>query len=1351
MMQRKRSLDNISRDASVQFQDPSILIASSASPLSRRPKCTDESVSFIEIFGDFEKLDENEKKNLSTDVKTIIPSDKEWGNLNLAPSKTSYVAEGAVYSPISVQEEEKLLSNADASYISYNSNRLPAAMRLGKLNLLPFPPRNSNNIAQNQFYERSKSGGTRKFDFRRSKSSDQNSRSRKILEGFKETLRPNSNSNPPAINSKDQKQSSNNELENRKKSEKNVVVEGKASKNGEKTQGKGERKAPLKERSHSLLHTLPLSTSMSSIPTELHSFESPETKRSGNQIYESPYDEIEFPSSPRHENRDKISMPLTEDEDHTENNYEETEKKTKIARNEKIEKGYGSKEGNTDGYADSIENLLRLEPNESNFIEGKGGDIQMEDYVDNKMNAVHDGYSDRIVIGARKRFNSKELNSHLTIPYSSNLKDDDSEKDEAYSVDIEIVPKKENDEDVIEKKGVYTDEVDSMSDSSMNSPRSSTNSSPNPSKITKMKSFNQLVMSLEEEMTDIRSSSEASDEDIEGERVVPNKELWVSDWNEEFQSLLEMATTNPEETIDRNSKINQLSEKFLSVAVPLVETIVREKYLKDSERTIPSVHIGGIAGGTKYVSHNIFFKFAKDTSEGMYGGKEWAMKAAGHELKSLISLISCQVPKLHFPFMSLVNFLGQRVICISLLPINYDTLVYGSDNGGMTVNQSSATMNGVMKKIGESLYLKEHVVKNVKICGPVDCEGHQGLDGRHYLVDVSRLFPPSFIPQRPQKVHGSIWYRLLRPEFMKKYKKPLSSDAFSVMGHDGQKVHNREVVQATLFLEKKVIPKVAQELDEWFATQLFSFSHSDPALLSESCKNILTLMHRAGVNYRYLFLILYNVQDPELRNVLVVEMIARVVRKLIWAAMRKLSSDSDVKLFIFGFMNAMYGHDDGDMQETLLKETERRFILATTEDELERNKLYLKKMLKITTKGQKLLLLFRIEELAGIRIVPLGPNPDLLRLYLWKEEMTEENADIKWVATTKVIECSTYESHTTMEEMIEFYKSELAGKIELLGRNHPQIANTRTHLARLYMASGIEFFESAEDQLLQVLEIKLKHFGEFNLEVALAYEQLAQLCREHSRYEMAERFLEKSLEIKGKILRDGHPSTAKTYDQLAQVYRKEGQYDRAEFLFKQALQTLEKALGMDDPIVALTECNLALVYRQTGEFQKADDLYQKALGTVRSVLGPNHSWTSRVEGNMAQNYVLQGKYEEAEGLLNHCVAAKMRSLGENHLDTATALYQLATLYKRSKRYDHAVETYEKALKTRINLLGSRHESVGKILMNIAEIKWEEGNEKESRRLYHEAINILKSAIGESHPYVAQVQQKFSKIFNESSQ
>ncbi len=38
------------------------------------------------------------------------------------------------------------------------------------------------------------------------------------------------------------------------------------------------------------------------------------------------------------------------------------------------------------------------------------------------------------------------------------------------------------------------------------------------------------------------------------------------------------------------------------------------------------VIVGGIAGGSKYVKDNIFFKFAKDTEDGMYGGNEWAMK-----------------------------------------------------------------------------------------------------------------------------------------------------------------------------------------------------------------------------------------------------------------------------------------------------------------------------------------------------------------------------------------------------------------------------------------------------------------------------------------------------------------------------------------------------------------------------------------------------------------------------------------------------------------------------------------------------------------------------------------------------
>jgi hypothetical protein len=46
-------------------------------------------------------------------------------------------------------------------------------------------------------------------------------------------------------------------------------------------------------------------------------------------------------------------------------------------------------------------------------------------------------------------------------------------------------------------------------------------------------------------------------------------------------------------------------------------------------------------------------------------------KAAGHELKSLNSLISCNVRSLHFPLMALANYLGYRVIVISKVCLSF--------------------------------------------------------------------------------------------------------------------------------------------------------------------------------------------------------------------------------------------------------------------------------------------------------------------------------------------------------------------------------------------------------------------------------------------------------------------------------------------------------------------------------------------------------------------------------------------------------------------------------------------------------------------------------------------------------
>lgn len=152
------------------------------------------------------------------------------------------------------------------------------------------------------------------------------------------------------------------------------------------------------------------------------------------------------------------------------------------------------------------------------------------------------------------------------------------------------------------------------------------------------------------------------------------------------------------------------------------------------KKTIKPTRLGGIAGGDtkkqrqqltligeKYICHGILFKFALDIA-GIYGGDQFAMKAAGHELKvwpfcglcanqfqGLMCFYNCQIPALHVPFMALIDYRGTdicdkvwcctgfRVVAMSVLPVDKTTIIYGSNDGGQTVFASNPKFNALMK------------------------------------------------------------------------------------------------------------------------------------------------------------------------------------------------------------------------------------------------------------------------------------------------------------------------------------------------------------------------------------------------------------------------------------------------------------------------------------------------------------------------------------------------------------------------------------------------------------------------------------------------------------------------------
>jgi len=390
------------------------------------------------------------------------------------------------------------------------------------------------------------------------------------------------------------------------------------------------------------------------------------------------------------------------------------------------------------------------------------------------------------------------------------------------------------------------------------------------------------------------------------------------------------------------SKLADLYCNFIDAATWYGKIIISERYLPAEHKTIkPSADLGGIAGGEKYIVHNIIFKFCTD-HVGLFGSDHTSQKLASLELKGLIHMFNHgSKVGLCVPMMTVLDYKGFKLIAMSRLPVKGNqTLVYGSRDAGVTI-LNDAQFSEKLRAIGQELGLKPHKVKPAVHMGgsgdawisgstdnvlgrssetapvpnegeilmytPVDLEGHRGLDGRDYLLDFSRIFPPE-APDR--HVRCSHLFRLFRPEFVKLYSSlygPLSPDAYSKFsrGTDSAKFDNSEIEKATAYLHDVQIPKCVQ--------QLKSFVSIDPFAFVES-------FHRNGVNFRHFGnarRLLLSEAPSENRTkwttFLLIEMLARTAKNELGHLMRcqvdhaTVPGDQKLKYIASNYLNVLIG------------------------------------------------------------------------------------------------------------------------------------------------------------------------------------------------------------------------------------------------------------------------------------------------------------------------------------------------------------------------------------------------------------------------------------------------------------
>ncbi|CAM9859639.1 unnamed protein product, partial [Chrysoparadoxa australica] len=337
-------------------------------------------------------------------------------------------------------------------------------------------------------------------------------------------------------------------------------------------------------------------------------------------------------------------------------------------------------------------------------------------------------------------------------------------------------------------------------------------------------------------------------------------------WAKQFHDAMSIPEDSEMNVAYKQSMLASLNRDFEATATYYGKAIISEYFLHDYMRTITPQKLGGVAGGEKFLWRGILFKLADGSSGPWNGNDEAAAKAAGHELKNTCRYAECNIEGLNFAPMILIDYRGFRLVAQAMLPLGPNTLKSGSCDGGRTVHADDKDLLIRLRLAAERLCLREHIVGDgVSLPCAADVEGHHGLDGRLYVLDLARAFPPEdprltphldgillegthvysitddcegrvvkackglheydivfpdgTVVTRPathlRNQRRSVFYRLLRPEFVRDrgkslrqrlpaYRLPETLNPLEVPSQDGHKEREAKSSGSTLQLQQEV-------------------------------------------------------------------------------------------------------------------------------------------------------------------------------------------------------------------------------------------------------------------------------------------------------------------------------------------------------------------------------------------------------------------------------------------------------------------------------------------------------------------------------------------------------------------
>ncbi len=797
-------------------------------------------------------------------------------------------------------------------------------------------------------------------------------------------------------------------------------------------------------------------------------------------------------------------------------------------------------------------------------------------------------------------------------------------------------------------------------------------------------------------------------------------------WNENYQSCMDMEDGSFNTSVAKASRLNHLKGEFVSISMRIGKTIIEEFTLPPHLKTIvPLERYDQNPEDETYVSEDgIAFQFMHNC-QGSALADETKKKMASHDLHGVEAYANASVSGakgLHTFLCCIVDHLGFRLFAQALPPIyDHSRLAFGLNDNVLTVDPDA---DYLLEAAARAMNLRSHDVPDgattARIHTSASAQMHRGDDGRLYISNVSTALPLDHNPALPGASDEYVAVtRRFRREFLRSYRRPLSSDAISLTGELGADAEaaTTEAIRASRHLVGKVVPDFVKQLN------LLDFVPLDSVHLT-------SLMHQRGINVRYLGIIAEQTLMPHVREMAMCEMVARSCKTLLGERLRALirsytptrRSDSTDDYNLVGIARGLSHQCREGIVEmfNLILGTDALFWKGELGEKVHQKFGYILG----ADEGSRLhrpLLLAALQYHCG---VVLDEHIDL-------SAKVDRPLQLRHILVVggrcKFAQLDSLLCHQYPLQADEYLKN---GDFELA----IQAYQLRIDVVLPRCSDDpIDVKADAESPTREESERPVKPRGKFRLCASLYHHTLNQLCQSYlckgdlvAARDCARRALDTSADSTSAA------HTAITYAHLVSIYRAERQEQLATHSFKLALSMMRRLYGPHAPQILQLYDEVGSRHFEAGESAMAEMQFKHAIDLSLTALGKSHPVTAFFYRRLGNVYHLENCYDRAKDAHEKSCLIYEGLYGPASLDVALSCFYLSDIMSLKGDLKSARYYNQRALQIRLQLLGEHHPLT---LDSYHQVAWQAFHREDDREAipYFEKLLLHYKSVSDPTP------------------